>query len=151
MTPLDYAKYSAIGSVIAGIGGAYAESQSYQIKKYQAQTNAKIAKMQGEASSLMLQQQFNKQMASNVVMAAAQGRRGGSVEQIGMAAEQQLNWDQDFAKLSAQIEESGYMSQAKQYGMAASSALLGGATGEILGGAMDYGRSLYQIGGKKED
>ena len=148
MTPLDYAKYSSIGSVISGIGGAYAQSQSYQIKKYQAQTRAKIAKMEGEAAALQMQQQFNKQMASNAVMAAAQGRSGGSVEQIGMAAQQQYNWDADFTKLSAQIEESGHRSQATQYGRAASTSLIGGTLDAIGGGYMDYQKSLYQIGDK---
>lgn len=148
MTPLDFAKYSAIGSTISGIGSAYAQSQSYKIKKYQAQTRAKMAKMEGEASALMLQQQFNKQMASNAVMAAAQGRSGGSVEGIATAAAQQLNWDQDFTKLSAEIEESGYQAQARQYGMAASSSLLGGTLDAVGGGYMDYQKSLYQIGDK---
>lgn len=150
MTPLDFAKYSAVGSVISGIGGAYAESQSYKIKKYQAQTRAKIAKMEGEASSLMLQRQFNKQMASDVVMAAAQGRSGPSVTGIARAAAQQLNWDQDFTKLSAEIEEKGYQSQVAQYGRAAGAALLGGTLGKITGGMMDYQKSLYAIGDKKE-
>ena len=148
MTPLDYAKYSGIGSVISGIGGAFADSQSYKIKKYQAQTRAKIAKMQGEADSLMLQRQFNKTMASNTVMAAAQGRSGGSVEGIAQAAEQQYNWDADFTKLSAQLQESGYQSQAQQYGNAASSALVGGSLGAITGGFQQMGQSLYTIGNK---
>mgnify|MGYP000503973946 FL=1 len=148
MTPLDYAKYSSIGSVVSGIGGAFAESQSYKIKKYQAQTRAKISKMQGEADSLMLQRQFNKTMASNTVMAAAQGRSGGSVEGIATAAQQQLNWDQDFTKLSAEIEEKGYQAQATQYGKAAGASLIGGSLGAVTGGYMDYQKSLYKIGDK---
>ncbi len=148
MTPQDYAKYSAIGSAITGIGSAFADSQSYKIKKYQSQTNAKIAKMKGEADSLQLQRQFNKTMASNAVMAAAQGRRGVSVEGVAQAAQQQLNWDQDFTKLSAEIEESGYQSQAAQYGKAASASLLGGSIGAITGAGMDYQKSLYTIGDK---
>ncbi len=150
ITPEQYAIGSGVGSIITGIGGAYAKSQSYKVQKYQAETRAKIAKMQGKADALQLQRQFNQTMASNTVMAAAQGRRGGSVEQIGMAAEQQFNWDADFTKLSAQIEESGYRAQASQYGMAAGTALMGGAAGAISGGLQDIGTSLYQIGDKKE-
>ncbi len=148
MTPLDYAQYSSIGSVITGIGSAFADSQSYQIKKYQSQTRAKIAKMQGEADSLQLQRQFNQTMASNTVMAAAQGRSGGSVEGVAQAAQQQLNWDQDFTKMSAEIEESGYRSQATQYGKAATGSLIGGSFDAVVGAGMDYQKSLYTIGDK---
>ena len=104
--------------------------------------------MQGEADALQLQRQFNQTMASNTVMAAAQGRSGGSVEGIAQAAEQQYNWDADFTKLSAQLQESGYQSQAQQYGNAASSALVGGSLGAITGGFQQMGQSLYTIGNK---
>lgn len=151
ITPEQYAIGSGIGSMITGIGSAFAKSEGYKVQKYQAETRAKIAKMQGKADALQLQRQFNQTMASNTVMAAAQGRSGGSVEGISRAAQQQFNWDADFTQLSAQIEESGYRAQASQYGTAASTALIGGAAGAISGGLQDIGKSLYQIGDKKDD
>ena len=146
MTPLTMAGLSAIGSIFSGIGSAYAQSVSYDIQKIQARTAAKIAKMQGEADSLAMHRQLNKTLASNTVMAAAQGRSGGSVEGIASAATQQYNWDADFDKLSAEIEQGGYESQAAQYGAAASTALIGGSLSAISGGMMDYSESLYKIG-----
>jgi len=148
MTPQTYATISGIGSIAAGIGGAFAKSAQYDVQKYQAKVNAKIAKMQGEADALNLQRQFNKTMASNVVMAAAQGRSGESVAGIARAGEEQLRWDADFARLSAQIQEQGYKAQATQYGAASSTALIGGSLGAISGGLTTMGKSLYTIGDK---
>ena len=148
ITPGQYATGAGYASIISGIGSAYAQSAQYDVQKYQAQTRAKMAKMQGEADALQLQRQFNQTMASNVVMAAAQGRSGGSVEQIGMAAQQQFNWDADFTRLSAQLQESGYQAQAAQYGAAASTALIGGSLGAISGGLSTMGKSLYTVGDK---
>ena len=148
LTPQQRATYSGIGSIAAGIGGAYAKSVQYDVQKMQAETRAKIAKMQGEADALTLQRQFNQTMASNVVMAAAQGRTGGSVAQIAAAGEEQFRWDADFARLSAQIQESGYQAQAAQYGIAGKGALIGGGLGAVAGGLMGMEKSLYTIGGK---
>jgi len=148
MTPASLAQISGISSIAAGIGSAFAKSSQYDIQKIQAKTRAKIAKMQGEADALNLQRQFNQTMASNVVMAAAQGRSGGSVEQMARAGEEQYRWDADFTRLSAQIQESGYQAQATQYGAAASTALIGGSLGAISGGLTTMGKSLYTIGDK---
>lgn len=141
-----FAQASAIGSAITGIASAYAQSASYDIQKYQAQTQAKIAKMQGEADALAMNRALNKTLATNTVMAAAQGRSGGSVDQMASAATQQFNWDADFAKMSAKIEEQGYKAQARQYGNASSASLIGGSLGSVSGSLMDYGESLYKIG-----
>jgi len=148
LTPQQRATYSGIGSIVAGIGGAFAKSVQYDVQKMQAKTRAKIAKMQGEADALTLQRQFNQTMASNVVVAAAQGRTGESVAGISRAAEKQFRWDADFTRLSAQIQESGYQVQATQYGIAGRTALIGGVLGAISKGLMTMEQSLYTIGDK---
>jgi len=144
--PKTLAQASAISSVVAGIGSAYAQSSQYKIQQIQAKQRAEIAKMQGEADSLNLLRDFNKTMASNVVMAAAQGRSGGSVEAIASAAEAQYNWDTDFTKLSAEIQSRGYQAQAAQYGIAGTQAMVGGTLGTIQKGLQTYATSLYKIG-----
>jgi len=148
LTPEQRAIYSGIGGIAAGIGGAYMKSVQYDIQKMEAKTRAKIAKMQGEADALTLQRQFNQTMASNVVMAAAQGRTGPSVIGIARAAEAQFRWDVDFTRLSAQIQESGHQAQAVQYGIARKTALIGGGLGAVAGGLMGMEKSLYEIGDK---
>ena len=144
--PKTLAQISSIGSVITGIGSAYAQSSQYKIQQIQAKQKAEVAKMQGEADSLNLLRDFNKTMASNIVMAAAQGRSGGSVEQIASAAEAQYNWDADFTKLSAEIQAGGYQAQAAQYGIAGTQAMVGGTLGTIQKGLQTYATSLYKIG-----
>jgi len=148
LTPEQRATYSGLGSIAAGIGGAYVKSVQYDIQKMEAKTRAKIAKMQGEADALTLRRQFNQTMASNVVMAAAQGRIGESVMGIARAAEAQFRWDADFTRLSAQIQESGYQAQAAQYGLAGRTALIGGGLGAITKGLGTIEQSLYKIGEK---
>jgi len=147
MTPQTYATYSGVGSIISGIGSAYAQSQQYKIQQIQAKTRANIAKMQGKQESLSMLRMFNKGMASNAVMAAAQGRSGGSVEAIAQASEQQYNWDINTVELNAELQARGYQSQAAQYGAASSQAMVGGSLGAVSGGLMDMGTSLYKIGG----
>ncbi len=127
--------------------GSIAASNSMKVQKYQAETRAKIAKLNGKATALNLTNDFNKSMASDAVIAAAQGRSGGSVAGIARAAEAQYNWDVDFAELSAQIQESGYTAQATQYGMASKQTLLGGALGAIGGAATTYYDTMGKIGG----
>ena len=134
---------SAASDVLGSISGYYGS----KAQKYQAQTNAKIVKMQGKATALNLTEQYNKSRASDVVMAAAQGRRGGSVEGIARAAEAQYNWDMDFAEMSAQIQELGYSAQAQQYDVGATQSLLGGAIGAIGGAATTYYDTMGKIGG----
>jgi len=108
----------AAGSALTSMAASYAKGAEYKIQQYQAETNAKIAAMQGRKTAMDLSSAFNKSMASDVVMAAAQGRRGGSVQAVAGAAEKQFNWDVDFAAMSANIQETGYLGQAEQYGMA---------------------------------
>ena len=127
--------------------GSIAASNSMKVQKYQSETQAKIAKLNGKATALNLTNDFNKSMASDAVMAAAQGRSGGSVAGIARAAEAQYNWDVDFAELSAKIQESGYTAQAAQYGMGARQTLLGGALGAVGGAATTYYDTMGKIGG----
>jgi len=147
MTPLSFARAGAIGSVLTGIGSSFAQSSQYKIQEMQSRTMAKVAKLEGEAQALQLHHRYNKTMASNVVMAAAQGRSGASVEAMAGAARQQFNWDADFTRLAADIEAHGHQSQAAQYGIAAESAMMGGSLSAIQGGLQQYATSLYKIGG----
>lgn len=133
----------AVGSTILG---GIASKNSYKIQKYQAQTNAKLAAMKGKETAMNLSMEFNKSMASDMVMAAAQGRRGGSVEAIASAAEKQYNWDVDYAKFSAKLQESGFTSQASQYGMAGKQSLLGSFV-KAAGQAGNYMSQASAIGG----
>ena len=147
--PKTLAGAGAIGSAITGIASSFAQSSQYKVQQIQARSRARVAKMQGEADALQLQQRFNQTMASNAVMAAAQGRSGASVEAIAGAAERQYNWDADFTKLSAEIQAGGYEAQAAQYGIAGGGmATLGSAAGAVQKATQSYATSLYKIGDK---
>ncbi len=139
----------AIASVASSALGSIAGSYGAKAQKYQAETNAKIAKMQGKNVALSLSQEYNKSRASDVVMAAAQNRRGGSVEGIARASEQQYNWDVDYAEMSANLQESGLEAQAKQYDIASKQTLLGGALGAVAQGA-NYYDTMGKIGGSSQ-
>lgn len=153
---MDFKTASVIGGIssgVASIGASIARSAAYDVERINAKTNAKIAALQGKADVLSLKRQFNKSMASNAVIGAAQGRRGGSVAQIASAAESQFNWDANFVKMQADMQESGFNAQAEQLKIASDSALVGGTLKSISSTATNIGTSLYSIGKstKKEE
>ena len=135
------------GMAASSMIGSIAASNSMKAQKYQSETRAKIAKMNGKATALNLTEDYNRGRASDIVMAAAQGRSGGSVAGIARAAEAQYNWDVDFAELSAQIQETGHTAQAQQYGVASTQTLLGGAMKSFGGAALNYYDTMGKIGG----
>lgn len=121
--------------------GAKAQASMFKVQEYKYETESKLAKMSGNFRSMQLQRDFNNTMASNAVMAAAQGRRGGSVEAIGSAAESQLNWDMEFSELSRDIQTKGLDSMAVSSSKASSSAsrsAIGEAASTGLLGAAKY-------------
>lgn len=138
---------SAGAQGLANINKAMVESASYKVQSMQAGTSARMARLQGDRDALSLIQQFNKSMASDTVMAAAQGRSGGSVSAIASASEAQFNWDSDFTELSAKIREEGYLAQKKQAEIASDYAMIGGITSALTGAGASAASSLYSIGG----
>jgi len=92
---------------VQAIGQANQREAQIRIEKANAKVQAAQTKMQGNLYGMNLQKNFNKSMASDVVMAASQHRRGGSVEAMARAAEKQFNWDMDFAELSTEIQMMG--------------------------------------------
>jgi len=151
MTPERMAAYGITTSAITGIGSAYAQKISYDIAAINAKTKAKVAKVQGEADALTMLREFNKSQARDAVMAAAQGRSGGSVSKIANAAEEQLNWDTMFAKLSTGISVDSMLSQSAQMRAAGTQAFIGGSLASISSSAMKTATSLYSIGGSTKD
>lgn len=126
--------------------GAKAAASEAKITQYKYEVDSKLAKMNSNKIALDLTRQFNNTMASNAVIAAAQGRSGGSVEAIGRAATAGYNWDVDFAELSRDIQTKGLDSMAlgardasREYQKSAIPSMLGTA---VVGGA-----KLYSIGG----
>ena len=118
------------GSAILGASQAYfgakaAQSQynikriqvesQYNIKRIQAKKQKRIAQFNGKITTMNMTQAFNKSRASDVVMAAAQNRRGGSVAAIASASEAQYNWDLDLAAMGTKLEEMGYQANAANY------------------------------------
>ncbi len=116
-----------LGATQAYFGGKAAESQ-YNIKRIQAKTQERIARFNGKITAMNMTYAFNKSRASDVVMAAAQNRRGGSVAAVASASEAQYNWDLDLAAMGTKLEEMGYQSNATEYAAAADYA---GGTGML--------------------
>ena len=150
-SPSGAAGISAIAGGVSAIGSAWASSSAYKVKEIETEMAARAAKLQGAADILSLQQNFNKTMASNAVMGAAQGRRGGSVDAVASAAEAKFNWDSDFTEISANIRANGYDAQAAQYDIAASQAFIGGSISAISGSALDMAEDLYSIGSSSKE
>lgn len=89
-------------------------------QKSSAQLAASRARLQGKLQVIGMRSNFNKTMATNAVIAAAQGRSGGSVAQIASAAEKQLDWDIDLAKMDSEIQaiesvKNGYASNTEAF------------------------------------
>lgn len=113
--------WGAILGGAAGVASAYSSYQSGRMaaKGYESQALAynmkarglkhgqRIAKLQGKITALNLNTHFNDAMANQVVMNAAQGRRGATVESLASSAEKQYNWDLDYSELSTQYEIHG--------------------------------------------
>lgn len=137
----------SIGSGISALGAAYIQSTSLEIQQIQAKTAAKQAEIMGKSYALELSKRFNKTQATNAVVAAAQGRSGGSVNAIASAAQEQYNWDSMYSSISSGMTVRSMEEQASQYGAAAKTSLIGGALGSIQGTGQDIATNLYNIGG----
>lgn len=154
--PINYAQISAgitgFGSVFANYSSSMAQAGSYEAQalSYTAKarglkTDQKKAKLAGKQTALQLNSYFNESMANQVVMSAAQGRRGGSAQAVGEAATAQYNWDLDYTELATQVEISGLKAEelsatraasiAKRAAQAERSAAGRGATLGLLGTA----------------
>jgi len=152
---------SSIGAGLAQYGQSMVQSASYGIQQndafvgaFSAQVQQRASRLQGKADVLALTKDFNKSMASDAVMGAAQNRKGGSVAAVASAAQSQYDWDKDFTEMSTKIAESGYKSQyiaemgrAEQAGIAADAAKKIGMSSAIGSTLSSVGSSLYSIGG----
>ncbi len=150
MSASAMAGITGAASGISSLGGAYAQKLSYDIQAIQSKTAAARARLQGNVDALELTKNFNKTQASNAVMAAAQGRKGGSVDAIASAAESQLNWDATFMKLTNDITYQQQMSKASGYKSAGLISMgMGTASAGVEG--MKTAQKLYSIGGSTKD
>ena len=152
----------AIAAIVAGVASVagsaistYKAGQANQgLYKDRARTNeesARLIELQGGEDSLNRIKSFNNTMASNAVMAAAQGRSSGSGSIDAMAKESvsQYEWDRDYSELSTEYETRGAdiaASDAKLAGIQAKqTAKLSMFTTALTGGS-----SLTKLMGSKE-
>jgi hypothetical protein len=110
--------------------------------------------MNAKNTALKLNEDYNKQMASNMVIAAAQNRRGGSVQGMASAAESEYEWDLAYAAFEGDLNYLNRMSEADSAGRAADAAGIGARTSLGMG-LLNAGIAGYQaqamenqIGGK---
>ena len=110
-------------AAVQAIGQANQKASQLRIQKANAKTQAAQASLNGAVYGMQLEASFNKSMASDVVMAASQHRRGGSVEAIAQAATKQFNWDMDFAEMSTEIQMMGLEANMQALDSATQSAM----------------------------
>ncbi len=134
----------AFTAVKALSAAAQAKAQA-KIDIANMKVHAKQAELQGAVYGMQLTQSFNKSMASDVVMAASQNRRGGSVAAIASASESQFNWDIDFAELSTEIKMTGLEFNMEAAKLAGDTA----ATAALVGGAMDMYGDYQKVQARK--
>ncbi len=139
MAALAIAGGMQIASSILGATSGYYGSK---IQKYQAETNAKLAEMQGKADGLSLASSYNKTQATNAVVSAAQNRRGGSVTAISDAAESGYEFDLQMVELGAYMQTSGYETNAQMAKLSGKQSIFSG-----LLGAAQTASNIYSIGG----
>lgn len=118
--------------------GTKAAASQYKVEQYKYETDAKIAKMNSKNVALQLSRDFNNTMASNAVIAAAQGRSGATAEAVGRAAETQYNWDINFAELSRDIQSRGLESMALSAKTAAKTTAKAAIPNLVGSAAMSY-------------
>ena len=136
---------------LSTFNASISQSAGYDVQSTQARTQAKFAQLQGKANGLELLKRYNQSAGQDAVIAAAQGRSGGSVEAMASSASNQFDWDKAFNDISTQVRVQGYQSQADQYALASKAALIGGAVSAITGVGIDSAKSLYSIGGSTSD
>jgi len=110
------------GAIVGLIGDANKKESAYRIQAAQAKTAASIAKMNATSTAYTLERNFNQRMASNAVISASQGRRGGSVTAIANAAQAELNWDLEFTKLGGDLSYMNRLAEVTSYETAATTA-----------------------------
>lgn len=132
---------------VSNFNASISQSFGYDVQEIQARTQAKFAEVQGKATGLELLKRYNQSSGQDAVVAAMQGRSGGSVAAMASSAESQYDWDKAFNDISTQVRVQGYQSQADQYKLASKSALVGGAISAATGFGIGTAKSLYSIGG----
>ena len=123
---------------IQSYSSAKVAAAGHKVQQFKYETDSKLAKMNSNNVALQLSRQFNNTMASNAVMAAAQGRSGATVEAVGRAAEAQYNWDMDFAELSRDIQTRGIDAMATSSKMAAKTSSDAALTNMLGSAGMSY-------------
>ena len=128
-------------AVVQAFGKANQEKAQLRIEKANTKVQAAQSKMIGEYNAMKMTQSFNRAMSSDVVMAAAQHRKGGSVTAMASAAERQFNWDIDFAKASSEIQQAGLRANLESLDRAANNTLSEGIVNAGISGYNSYQKS----------
>ena len=128
-------------AIVGAIGAANQKKSQLKIQRANAGVAAAQAKLNGQVYGMQLEANFNRAMASDVVMAASQHRRGGSVQAIAQAATKQFNWDLDFAEMSTEIQMLGANANLAALDSATSSAMSQGLLNAGIRGYTEYQKS----------
>lgn len=129
----------AISSMFANQTQAISYEMQAAARKAQAGQAVSMAKM----NNLKLQQQYNDVAANQTVMAAIQGRSGGSVANIARVDRERLSWDKEYMKLSGEYQSAGVLADAVGFESSTKMAQSAGrAKGllQIAATAQDYAR-----------
>ena len=128
-------------AIVGAIGASNQKKSQLKIQRANAGVAAANAKLNGQVYGMQLEANFNRAMASDVVMAASQHRRGGSVQAIAQAATKQFNWDLDFAEMSTEIQMLGANANLAALDQATSSAMSQGLLNAGISGYTEYQKS----------
>lgn len=158
MADNNFSSYAGIASTaMAAVGSALAQKAASDYNDIQliwaahdAESRARTIELQAKADALKLHSMYNKTQASNAVMAAAQGRRGGSVSQIADSASRQFKWDLAFRQLSAEsAAQNEYANAGRTYDARETNSALSNANFAM--NMVNTVTSLYSIGGSTKD
>ena len=132
-------------AIVGAIGAANQKESQLRIQKANAKVQSAQAGLNGAVYGMQLEANFNKAMASDVVMAASQHRRGGSVAAIAQAATKQFNWDMDFAEMSTEINMMGLDANLAALDSAQSAAMSEGILNAGISGYTEYQKAQERI------
>ena len=128
-------------AILQAVGKSNQQASALKIQKAQLGVQAATAKLDGAAYGMNLNADFNKAMASDAVIGAAQMRRGGSVAAVASAAEKKFNWDIDFAEMGTEMRVKGIDADISQYDTAIDTTATAGYASAALGAFNSYQKS----------
>lgn len=136
---------TSIASAYSSIVSGQIQEINYEMKAAQVKAQAAAAVSMAKINNLKLQNNYNKVASNQALAFSTQGRSfsSGSIQNILRQDANNLAWDQEFMKLTGDMNASSLLADAEGYKGAGTLARQGGVQKGLLTiaqGAVDYAK-----------